>query len=125
MELWKNAIENHKKLMKARPDPSYWSSNIVDATVCLGKESSQDWKVFYSYLTQSPLYFDSEKAKKCISIGDLDVIPKIPDYEEGTTFQCFKNGNEYTIIVQPKKNHDESDDEKEEKEESDDEKVPE
>ena len=121
MELWEKAIENHKKLMKARPDPSYWSSNIIDATVCLGKEDSEDWKVFYSYLIQSPLYFDSEKAKKCITLGDLDEIPAIPDYEEGTTFQCFKNGNEYTIIVQPKQQEEkeESDDEK------DDEKIPE
>ena len=113
MEPWKQAIENHKKLMDARPDPSYWSDNIVDATVCLGKESSQDWKVFYSYLTQSPIFFDAEKAKTAITIGDLESIPKIPDYEEGTTFECHKNGHEYTIIVKPKP-----------EEESDDEKVP-
>ena len=117
MELWKKAIENHKKLMKARPDPSFWSDNIIDATQCLGNDPSQDWKVFYSYLTQSPIFFDPEKAKNAISLGDLDVIPPIPDYDEGTTFECFKNGNEYTIIVKPKR-----DDQKDE--ESDDEKIP-
>ena len=117
MELWEKAIQNHKKLLKARPDPSYWSDNIIDATRCLGKESSDDWKVFYSYLTQSPIFFDAGKAKGAACIGDIEVMPKIPDYPAGTTFECHKNGNEYTIIVKPEQ--EESEDEK------DDEKIPE
>ena len=115
MELWEKAIENHKKLVTARPDPSFWADNIIEATRCLGNTASTDWKVFYSYLCESPIFFDAEKAKTVQSIGDLDVIPPIPDYPEGTTFECYQNGTEYTIIVQPKR---ESDDD------SDDEKLP-
>ena len=63
MEPWRLAIKRHKYLMKERVDPSFWSDNIIDATQCLGNDPSQDWKVFYSYLTQSPIFFDPEKAK--------------------------------------------------------------
>ena len=120
--MWQTAIDNHKKLIKARPDPSYWSDNIIDATKCLGNEESEDWKIFYSYLCESPIFFDPEKARNAISIGDLDVMPAIPDYPEGTTFECHQNGNEYTIIVKPIR-QDEDDDEKVQEEEEDDEKV--
>lgn len=115
MELWEKAIENHKKLVTARPDPSFWSDNIIEATECLGDKASSDWKVFYSYLCESPVFFNPEKAKTVQSLGDMDVMPPIPDYPEGTTFECHKNGTEYTIIVQPKR---------EVEEESDDEKLP-
>ena len=112
MELWKKAIENHKKLVDARPDPSFWADNIIEATRCLGDQASDDWKVFYSYLCESPVFFNPEKAKTVESLGDLKELPSIPDYPEGTTFECHKNGTEYIIIVKPKRTDEEPDDEK-------------
>lgn len=107
--MWKTAIDNHKKLVKARPDPSFWSSNIIDATNCL--TDSKDWKIFYSYLTQGPRFFNIENPVIGPTIGDIQ-IPDIPDYLPNQSVEVFQNGSDQIIYVKTIQSETDSDDEK-------------
>lgn len=110
--MWQEAINNHKILIKERPGYQDWSTNIIDATRCL--QNFDDWKKFYSYLTQAPKYFNSNSQHQ--TLQDLDVIPDIPPYPTELTTEIFCNGNEeiiYVNAVQP------------EQYDVDDEKIPE
>ena len=96
--MWKDAIENHKILMRERPGYQDWSQNIIDATT--GLTDFNDWTIFYSYLTQSPRFFDPNK-EDVVTLRDLDALPEVPAYPNGLTTEIFHNGTEQTIHVIP------------------------
>ena len=93
------AIEKHKKLLKSRPDISFWGDNIFDASTDLNDPN--DWKYFYSYLTQSPTFFDIDKPKPGKTVGELNLkeAPKIPPYAANQRLEIHNNGNEQFILV--------------------------
>ena len=90
--MWRTAIENHKKLSLARPDPTHWSDNIIDATNIL--TDNQDWAVFYAYLTQAPRFFNIDSPVIGPTLGELEQIPGIPAYGPNQTLEVYKNGTE-------------------------------
>ena len=90
MEPWRLAIKRHKYLMKERVDPSFWSDNIIDASEHLSNDD--DWKKFYLYLTNSPIFFNEENPTVVQTLGELDTVPIIPAYEENQEVKIIKNG---------------------------------
>ena len=98
--MWKQAIENHKTLMAARPDPSDWANNICDSSSIL--TTPTDWQIYYRYLTQSPIFFNSTSEGK--TMGELEQTPVIPAYSECQTIEEIKNGNETYILVKTVEN---------------------
>ena len=95
--MWRTAIENHKTLLKSRPDPSYWSDNIIDASSIL--KEPKDWAIFYSYLTNGPRFFNIQSPVVGPTLGEMETIPSIPPYGLDQTVRVFKNGNIETICV--------------------------
>ena len=93
--MWREAIKNHKILIKERPGYQDWSQNIIDATT--GLSDFKDWTIFYSYLTQAPRFFDPDK--EIVTLRDLDKIPEIPEYPAELTTETFHNGTEKIIYV--------------------------
>ena len=95
--MWRKAIENHKKLMGARTDVSYWSDNIVDATECLEKD--EDWKKFYLYLCNSPTFFNIDNPRVGPTLGELQEEPQVPPYASNQTVKIVKNGTDRHVEV--------------------------
>ena len=97
MEPWEQAIRNHKILLRERPDVSYWSDNIIDSTHNLSEPA--DWQKFYLYLTQSPRFFDKTQPVVGPTLGQLEHVPEIPDYDENQEVECVQNGDVTFIMV--------------------------
>ena len=95
--MWRKAIENHKTLMKERTDSSFWSDNIIDATACLKEED--DWKKFYLYLTNSPVFFDKENPTVVPTLGELSIQPTVPKYQSNQHVEVVENGSDRYITV--------------------------
>ena len=111
--MWQTAIEIHKKLLKQRPDPSFWSDNIIDASSILKKP--EDWRIFYMYLTDG-VKFNADETRE--TVCQLEELTVIPDYLPNQRVREVANGpNETYIVVETC-----SSDEKEFETQSDDEK---
>ena len=76
--------------MKERSDSSFWSDNIIDATMHLTHDD--DWKKFYLYLTNAPLFFNEENPTVVETLGELENVPIIPAYRDDQEVTITKNG---------------------------------
>ena len=109
--MWRTAIKNHKLLMEERTDASFWSDNIIDATKCI--VDTEDWKKFYLYLCQSPVFFNRENPEIVQTLGDLEHLPQVPPYGPDQEVEIVENGTDRIIIVKNvSRESPESDDEK-------------
>jgi hypothetical protein len=97
------AINEFKRLIKTRSDPSFWTQNIIDAhELC---KSKNDHKHFWGFLT-NPHGYDPTKIADMRTLGDrMDD----PDYKCGIkplpdelTQDIYKNGNEIIIRTRRK-----------------------
>lgn len=98
------AIAEYKRLIKLRPDPSFWDDNIIKAhTKCTNED---DHKLFYLFLCTPPEKFNPGDVKNMRTLGDR---MKDPNFESGIqelpdelTQDIYKNGNEVVIRTRRK-----------------------
>ena len=95
MQPWEESIKTLQTLQKLRNSPEWWSANIIDSSKNL--TTKRDWSLFYLYLT-NPAKFDPNS--EIVTLDDLIVIPKIPEYEPGRIETRTQNGTETLIHVQ-------------------------
>lgn len=104
-EPWEIAIKNVQRLMKDRTGSDWWSSNIVDASAHLTEK--KDWALFYSYLA-NPKAFNPSIIP--VTLDDLCVIPKVPDYPPELVETRHQNGT--VTLIEVNRVSPDSDDEK-------------
>ena len=97
------AINEFKRLIKTRTDPSFWTANIIAAhELC---KSKNDHKHFWAYLT-NPHGYDPKKVEHMKTLGDRvddpDYTCGIEDLPEGLTQDVYQNGAEITIRTRRK-----------------------
>ena len=92
------AINEFKRLIKTRTDPSFWETNIVDAHAFCKSENDQ--KHYWAFLT-NPQGYDPTKVENIKTLGervdDPDFKSNIKDLPEELTQDIYQNGSE-TII---------------------------
>ena len=124
------AINEYKRLIKSRTDPSFWTQNLIDAhELC---KSTNEHKHFWSFLT-NPRGYDPKKVETAKTLGDRVDNPDykcgILDLPDELTQDVYQNGHEITIRTRRKDTdpiiHSGPDDEKSPMEcDEDDEKCP-
>ena len=107
--MWKTAIDLHKKLLEQRPDPSFWSDNIVDASSVL--QAEEDWRIFYMYLTDGKR-FNPENPVRRQTMGEMNETHVIPNYAPNQTVRTVANGPNETYVMVETKFDTDSEDEK-------------
>jgi hypothetical protein len=108
-----NAISEFERLVKLRPDPGFWETNIIDSHILCKSEA--DHRVFYSFLCTPPDQFDPEQAKHGRTLGDCMDEPTftsgIQELHPDLIQEIYQNGNETTIRTR-RRTPEDSDDEK-------------
>jgi hypothetical protein len=93
--MWKQAIKTHKRLLTQRPDPSWWSENIVDASSIL--EKPEDWRIFYMYLTDGDQFdMDNPQLRETVGEQERNIIP---DYDSNQEVTEIQNGPYETYVM--------------------------
>jgi DNA invertase Pin-like site-specific DNA recombinase len=112
--MWKTAIKIHKKLLDQRPDPSFWSDNIIDASSVL--KNPEDWRIFYLYLTDGQ-NFNVDNPVLRETLADIEENTVIPDYLPNQKVTEVANGPQETYILVETMSEDEKADEKDDEKE--------
>jgi hypothetical protein len=84
---WKVAIDKLTQLFKENTSPDCWADNLIKASAHL--KDKRDWTLFYSYIT-NPRDFDPNQEIK--TLEDMEILPKIPDYESCLEVHTYNNG---------------------------------
>ena len=98
------AIEQYKRLIKLRPDPTFWDQNIIEAHALCKNE--KDHKLFYLFLCSPQGSFDPAMVDKVKTLGERmdqeDFKSGIEELPDELTQDVYKNGNVYTIRTRRK-----------------------
>ena len=94
MEKWEIAIEKLNRLFKERPEPGFWSSNIIEAHE--GLSEKRDCALFYRYLTSKRGSFDPNE--EICTLDDIVNLKPIEPYPDGLETVIYQNGPEHQII---------------------------